>query len=211
MRTTLGWCQSAGCAASATACSHHCDSQISAASTMISFHNQHHHSHQDSQRAERLWDGASQLVVVQVQRPAVALEVRRHSVAQHHQCPRPSPRTSWRLASRATLGWCQSAGWCPSPAHCKHGGVREQLTASQDTTPVIRVTVQSQHHHSLQAGQRAERLWNGASQIVDGKDQIPAGTTADMWQRRTTPSLSAASRHSLQASQRAERLWDGAN
>ncbi len=71
------------------------------------------------------------------------------------------------------------------------------------------ISVHSQHHHSRQASQRAERLREGAVQHVAGKVQSPVVTIADSV--TNYHHCNNQNHHSPQASQRAERLWDGAN
>jgi hypothetical protein len=77
-------------------------------------HRQHRHSHEASQRAERRWDGARQMVVVQLQEPAATIEDRvssvstplskvdgRSRVVQHHQCPHQEHNHSLQVSQRA--------------------------------------------------------------------------------------------------------------
>jgi hypothetical protein len=85
---------------------------------------------QANKQAERLGDGASQLVLVQQQPPA-ATPAQHHRGAQHLQPP--SPLTPSVSTSRATLGWCPSVGCASSSTPCS----RDHRPSQHRTAPSV--------------------------------------------------------------------------
>jgi hypothetical protein len=126
----------------------------------VRVHRHHHHSRQASQRAERLWDSASQRVALEVQTPGATI-ANSYSVAQHLPVHGglSTSRATWGCALQAQAHAAQASHGPHTRQHAAqssryYSGGRTAVPQATDTSPLQQqgspTPQKEEFRHSLQ-------------------------------------------------------------